>query len=79
MSDSEYICWGDDREDLTDKVKELIGPRPNIPISMSIPVAGVGGNLKQKITKVFNNFKKKTLRISVECSKGHKNIFNIKV
>lgn len=61
-----YLCWGDDQEDLTEKVKsELRHHGCSTYTCKVVPIA-------------FGKRKNNKLEICVWCNQGHENIFEVK-
>lgn len=59
-----YECWGDDHEDLTEKVEEAIARQKN-----SVPVV---------FTLSRPGSEQEPLKVLVTCAHGHENVFEIK-
>jgi hypothetical protein len=67
MEDDKYICWGDDKEDLTKKVQEAIAIGCNAPDYSAV--------LGYKIATKGKKAKKRRWRVIVKCNEGHENAF----
>ncbi len=60
-----YQCWGEDHEDLTEKVKEAIASLP----------APSGGAVVYGLRRTAA--RREPRRVLVSCTKGHENVFEI--
>jgi hypothetical protein len=69
MAEAEYQCWGDDKEDLTNKVTQELAKLPKkdsstVFYSAAMKVAGKAADRGPR-------------KIMVTCGKGHENVFTI--
>ena len=61
-----YVCWGSDKEDLTESV-------------MAALYANGGGSviLRIEVPRFDRGAQRRTRRIKVTCSQGHENVFTV--
>jgi hypothetical protein len=67
---NKYICWGDDKEDLSKKVKQAVEVEiflPEFRVSVDASSSATGKQSRKKNKR----------RISVTCEKGHINMFDV--
>lgn len=61
-----FICWGDDREDLTERVRTVLAEPPR-------PVLHFVG----RVASLVRRGRSQVRKITIPCSHGHMNVFEL--
>jgi hypothetical protein len=80
-----YVCWGDDHEDLTDKVQQIVElikrgdeGEGTVPVPLTLPMADID-KPKGRPGKPKAQPRKTIYTIHVDCSNNHTNIFDVDI